>query len=120
MQKIHKDPKFKEDLAKEEKRILEDVPRDSRNYEKAMGYAADALESEHPLYKEYRKRHEEVNILAKEAYDSSKRLGEEILGKYANQKVDNINVYDAKAKDIVSDIASSQMMSDYYAALYHK
>lgn len=114
---IHKDEKFKAAVKKMEADTAKVVDVNSRSYEKAIGYGIDGLESNHPLYKQFRVRQQEVERLGDEAYASSKAFGDALLGKYSQTKISNINEYDARARDIVSDVVSSEMMNEYYQTI---
>lgn len=120
IRKIHKDPKFKKELADLEKQILLDHEKGTRGYEKEMEYAIDALESNHSLFKQYSKREAQYSKTRDAAYDSAKALANDILGKYGGRRAANMNQYNAKARDIVESVITNEMMADYYSEKYRK
>lgn len=114
VKKIRKDPAFKKALEEQAADTLKRYAEGTNGYEKEMMYTEDELISKHPLYKQYEKRAAESNRLYDEAMSSSKKLSDEILGKYGNKPAKNLNMHDAKVKDVVSGVISGEMMRDYY------
>ena len=120
LSKIHRDPKFKEDLKKIELDAIYDFGKDTRGYQKVMEYGLDILESEHPLMGEYHAKAASAAQAFKEANESSKKVAESILKSYGNQKVENAQIDDMKIKNVVENIIASKMMSDYYMSNEYK
>ena len=120
LSKIHRDPKFKEDLKKIESDAISDFGKDTRGYRKVMEYGEDILESEHPLMGEYHAKVASSLQAFKEASESSTKVAASILKSYGNQKVENAQFDDMKIQNVVENIIGSKMMEDYYMSNEYK